>query len=51
MMQKDDMNNIFKTVLVEAHVHISFHKKKRIVIKATPCDFVLFCQMQVRRIS
>ena len=33
MMQKDDMNNIFKTVLVEAHVHISFHKK-RIVIKA-----------------
>ena len=50
MMQKDDMNNIFKTVLVEAHVHISFHKKK-IVIKATPCDFVLFCQMQVRRIS
>ena len=46
MMQKDDMNNIFKTVLVEAHVHNSFHKKKELSSK--PHHVILYSFVKCR---
>jgi len=45
MMQKDDMNNIFKTVLVEAHVRISFHKKK---LSSKPHHVILYSFVKCR---